>query len=385
MRPLKFKPVYIGTIWGSEDWILSAMEGRQTVCVEGLEAEASVVPENFGEGAGLSLSALVEKYGARLVGDNVWNMYGNRFPLLIKYINSNQQLSVQVHPGEEMAKKKGLPNGKTEMWYVLDAKPDSELLLGFSRRFTAPEFRTIVNNSIREKDIAKGERTLEDVLNRFSPKRGDWYFIPAGTVHSIGAGVRILEIQQPSDTTYRLYDFNRVDIEGKRRHLDLEDALKAIDFDERQEEYIECQRNVFADAVSLKCRDANLPVKSSLAKEDDGVAKDGDICITPLARCPHFVSNFLNLGGRNTSSNKTEELFRLDNSSFGTFTVLVCTGGEGTLFYRELPSGCVRNGVSIKNGDLYLIPAELGAVDIRPAGGLQIVEAHLETAGSERE
>ena len=96
MRPLKFKPVYIGTIWGSEDWILSAMEGRQTVCVEGLEAEASVVPENFGEGAGLSLSALVEKYGARLVGDNVWNMYGNRFPLLIKYINSNQQLSVQV-------------------------------------------------------------------------------------------------------------------------------------------------------------------------------------------------------------------------------------------------------------------------------------------------
>ena len=151
MRPLKFKPVYIGTIWGSEDWILSAMEGRQTVCVEGLEAEASVVPENFGEGAGLSLSALVEKYGARLVGDNVWNMYGNRFPLLIKYINSNQQLSVQVHPGEEMAKEKGLPNGKTEMWYVLDAKPDSELLLGFSRRFTAPEFRTIVNNSIREK------------------------------------------------------------------------------------------------------------------------------------------------------------------------------------------------------------------------------------------
>ena len=337
IKPLKFKPVRIGTIWGGEDWILSAMEGRETVCLTGGDT-------------GLDLSALVAKYGERLVGKRVWKKFGGRFPLLVKYINSRDQLSVQVHPGDEMADRKGLPNGKTEMWYVLEAEKDSELLLGFSKKFSKKEFAQIVSNSIQEKDVLKGEKTLEDVLNRFCPKPGDWYFIPAGTVHSIGAGTRILEIQQPSDVTYRLYDFNRVDIEGKRRHLDLEDALDAIDFEDRQEKYVEVQRNVF---------DSN----------------GGEV---PLARCPHFTSSFINFDSFCRPECGVENFFHLDNSRWESFTVIVCTGGEGTLFYKEFGSGCIRQSQTIKDGDLFLIPAELGAVDIRSAGGLQIVEAHLE-------
>ncbi len=328
MEPLKFKPVRIGTIWGSEEWILSAMEGRQTVCL-------------CGGDKGLELSALVAKYEERLVGKRVWKKFGKRFPLLVKYINSRQQLSVQVHPGEEMADRKGLPNGKTEMWYVLQAEEDSELLLGFSKKFSKKEFAQIVSNSIQEKDVLKGEKTLEDVLNRFCPKRGDWYFIPAGTVHSIGAGTRILEIQQPSDTTYRLYDFNRVDIEGKRRHLDLEDALDAIDFDEKHEEFVEIQRNVL----------------------------DSREVVVPLADCSHFTSSFINPGS---------SFFHLDNSEWESFTVIVCTAGSGTLFYKEFGSGCISQSQNLEDGDMFLIPAELGAVDIRSTGGLQLVEAHLE-------
>ena len=339
MKPLKFKPVHIGTIWGSEDWILSAMEGRECVCTSDDECCR-----------GKNLSELVSEYGERLLGEKVTKRYGNRFPLLVKYINSNQQLSVQVHPGDEMADRKGLPNGKTEMWYVLQAEEESELLLGFSKKFSKKEFAQIVSNSIQEKDVLKGEKTLEDVLNRFCPKHGDWYFIPAGTVHSIGAGCRILEIQQPSDTTYRLYDFNRVDIEGKRRHLDLEDALDAIDFDEKQEEFVEVQRNVFDSSA-------------------------GDV---QLARCPHFTSSFINFDSFCRPKCGVENFYHLDNTRWGTFTVIVCTGGEGTLFYREFPSGCIRNSIPLNNGDLYLIPAEVGAVDIRSAGGLQLVEAHIE-------
>lgn len=327
IEPLKFRPVRIGTIWGSEEWILSAMEGRETVCLTG-------------EDKGLELSALVAKYGERLVGKRVWKKFGGRFPLLVKYINSRQQLSVQVHPGDVMADKKGLPNGKTEMWYVLEAEKDSELLLGFSKRFTKKEFAQIVSNSVQEKDVLKGEKTLEDVLNRFTPKPGDWYFIPAGTVHSIGAGTRILEIQQPSDITYRLYDFNRVDIEGKRRHLDLEDALDAIDFDESQEDYVEVQRNVF----------------------------DNPVQETPLAKCPHFSSSFIT----------PDSIFHLDNSCWESFTVIVCTAGSGTIFYKEFGSGCIRQSQTLNHGDMYLVPAELGAVEIRSTGGLQLVETHLE-------
>lgn len=322
MRPLKFKPVTIGTIWGSEDWILSAMEGRETVC------------------NGQTLSELVGKYKERLVGKKVWKKFGNRFPMLVKYINSNQQLSVQVHPDDDMAKEKGLPNGKTEMWYVLKAEKDSELLLGFSKRFTEKEFKAIVHNSIKETDVKKGEKTLEDVLNRFTPKRGDWYFIPGGTVHSIGAGTRILEIQQPSDTTYRLYDFNRVDIEGKRRHLDVKDAMRAIDFEERQEDFVEKQRNVF----------------------------DSKSSVVNLASCKHFTSSFINFKG----------LFHLDNTKWGSFTVLVCTEGKGKLLFTQMDGTCIKDSVGFSEGDLYLLPAELGEVELYSENGLQLVEAHIE-------
>ena len=347
MRPLKFKPVNIGTIWGSEDWILSAMEGRQTVCI------------SEGPDSGKTLSELIDTYKEELVGGKGWKAFGTRFPLLVKYINSNQQLSVQVHPDDAMAKKRNLPNGKSEMWYVLEAKEDSELLIGFSKRFSPEEFEAIVRNSIQEKDVLKGEKTLEDVLNRFRPARGDWYFIPAGTVHSIGAGTRILEIQQPSDTTYRLYDFNRVDIEGKKRHLDIEDAIQAIDFTETQEKTVEQQRNVSDYIAAQGGKDT---AKSSLMT-------------IPLVSCKHFSVSVMDFSDTERDGG-FPFIYNHDYSATGSFSILVCTAGAGKLFYSAIGS-CIKESLPIENGDLFLLPAELGAVQIQSTKALQLVEAHI--------
>ena len=337
MRPYRFTPVNIATVWGTEEWILSAMEGRQTVC-------------------GCELSALVEKYGARLVGEKVWNRFGNRFPLLIKHINARQQLSVQVHPNDAMAKGKDLPNGKTEMWYVIQAAGDSELLVGFRKRFTAPEFNRIVANSISEEDVQKGEKTLENVLNRFRPQKGDWYYIPAGTVHSIGAGVKLLEIQQPSDTTYRLYDFNRLDKDGKKRRLDVKDALMAIDFEETLEKEVEVQRNVFA------------PLGSP-------ATPTGNVRTEPMVSCEYFTTKFLDFTALGNSAHPV--LYNHDYSDTGSFSVIVCTGGNGKLFFCPVAGSCIKEMLPIKDGDLYLLPAELKCVQLQSVSDLQIVEIHI--------
>ena len=134
IKPLKFKPVRIGTIWGGEDWILSAMEGRETVCLTGGDT-------------GLDLSALVAKYGERLVGKRVWKKFGGRFPLLVKYINSRDQLSVQVHPDDVMAERLGEFNGKTEMWHVIQADDGARINVGFNRRLNRNELQRILEEA----------------------------------------------------------------------------------------------------------------------------------------------------------------------------------------------------------------------------------------------
>lgn len=344
LRPLKFKPIAISTIWGSEEWILSSLDGRESV----LAPQCDECGECGGaERSGTTIRELAEKFGAALLGEKVWNRFGADFPLLVKFITARNQLSVQVHPDDAMAARKGLPNGKTEMWYVLEANNNPELLLGFLKKLDAEEFAGIVRSSIADVNTKDAEQSIENVLNRCIASRGDRYFIPAGTVHSIGAGLKILEIQQSSDTTYRLYDFNRKDKTGNRRKLDVEDAIEAIDFS-RSGIGDDVQKNVFREATAT----------------------------VQLAECEYFTAQFINFAKMfGPGQAGSYSLYQFDYSKFDSFSIIVCVGGAGKMYFSTGNSS--HESAGIKSGDLYLLPASLGSVTFRSTDGLQLVECHI--------
>ncbi|MDE7375494.1 MAG: class I mannose-6-phosphate isomerase [Muribaculaceae bacterium] len=217
-----FQPYLKSVIWGGsrlpelkgasadnaigESWELSPMEGHVSVVSIGAEA-------------GTDLRELVNRHGARLLGDRVFARYGANFPLLVKFIDARQNLSVQVHPGDEHALREHGAQGKTEMWYVIDHEPNAEIYAGLTRPLAADDFENMATNG-----------NIMDAVKTYPTHRGDAFFIPAGTVHSIGAGNFLLEVQQPSDITYRIYDFGRRDDKGRERELHLNHARKAVDF-----------------------------------------------------------------------------------------------------------------------------------------------------------
>lgn len=223
LYPLKFLPLYKNVIWGGnrlkeygfnydplpncgELWALSSVEGRESVISNGFLAENT-------------LNEAVEIYMGDLVGDKVYNRFGTEFPLLFKIIDAAKDLSIQVHPDDELAQRRGMPCGKTEMWYVMEADEGAKLISGF-RRDTTPEEYTAA--------LAAGH--LEDLLHAENPEPGEVYFIPAGRVHALGKGLMVAEIQQTSDCTYRIYDYNRRDADGNLRQLHTAEAMDAIDF-----------------------------------------------------------------------------------------------------------------------------------------------------------
>lgn len=356
MTPIRFNPIKIETLWGNEVWTISAVEGRESAV----------------QGSQLTITELVRKHKADLLGRHVWQRYGERFPLLVKFITAEKQLSVQVHPDDAMAWRKGLKNGKTEMWQVLEATPKASILLGFS------------TSDVNKKICTNGE-ALERVLRRYSVRQGDNYFIPAGTIHSIGAGVKILEIQQTSDTTYRLYDFNRIDKNGKKRTLDLEDALEAIHFPaEETLEPADLHKNVF----------------------------EGGKVVVQLADCEHFTSTYIKLSGdssssvypissvsgnavdnqnsfmehRDPSTNCDGNSYTLDLQALDSFSIIVATAGEGVINYAQSRKPSQDQGqnqnptqtLPFKKDDVILLPASLKTVEIQPLTSLQIVETHIE-------
>lgn len=206
MKLFKFAPIYKPTLWGGESWEISGVPGYESVVCEGSDKWTT-------------LPHLIDKYGVDLVGKKVMDNYGNIFPLLIKFIDARQDLSVQVHPDDELARKRHNSRGKTEMWYVINATPDATLLSGMSEELTPEEYVEAVENN-----------TIADKLCRYHITPGDCFYLPAGRVHSIGAGAYIAEIQETSDITYRIYDFNRRDAEGNTRQLHTELAKDAIDY-----------------------------------------------------------------------------------------------------------------------------------------------------------
>ena len=250
LYPLFFKPISKQRLWGGrklvdflnkpfhgneigESWELSAVSG-----------DVSVVSD--GPLKGKQLNELIEIYKADLVGKSVYKRFGNDFPILIKYIDAQKDLSVQLHPHDHLAKERHNSFGKNEMWYIMDADPKAQLIMGFSKDTDKNEYQSYLKNG-----------HIEDLLHYDGVKRGDTFFIRTGTVHSIGAGILLAEIQQTSDITYRIFDWNRKDKGGNARELHTELALGAIDFVKRNDHKVTYtvesnQRSLLVDSPYFK-------------------------------------------------------------------------------------------------------------------------------------
>ena len=224
LYPLKFKTIYKDKIWGGQKirTLLKKDFGNLPNCgetweISGVKGNVSVVRE--GSLQGQNLEFLLNEYKENLVGEKVYKTYGNEFPLLVKFIDSNDDLSVQVHPYDALAKKRHSSFGKTEMWYIFQADVNATLNSGFNRPLTREQYLDYFNNG-----------KLMDILNIEKVQADDVYFLPAGRVHYIGKGCLLAEIQQSSDITYRIYDFDRKDDKGNTRELHTEQSIDAIDF-----------------------------------------------------------------------------------------------------------------------------------------------------------
>ena len=225
MYPLKFQPIFKTMVWGGEK--IAPYKGIKTTQekigesweLSGVKGNVSIA-EN-GNLRGKSIEELIDTYKGELVGRKIYEEYGNKFPLLIKFIDAQKDLSIQVHPNDEMAQRiygRGA-KGKTEMWYVIDAEKDAFLYSGLKKEITPQEYEKLI-----------ADNKITDVLEKHKIKAGDVFFLPAGRIHAIGAGAFITEIQQTSDITYRIYDYGRLGLDGKPRELHTQLAKEAIDY-----------------------------------------------------------------------------------------------------------------------------------------------------------
>ncbi len=321
LYPFKFKPIYKDKIWGGRKIkeILHQDYGAMPNCGEawllsGLWDEQSEIAN--GDFAGDEINDLVETFMGDLVGESVFDKYGEQFPLLIKVIDANDWLSVQVHPDDELAEKRELGNGKTEMWYVMQADKDAELVTGFNTPLTRNDFVEVMK-----------EEKLQSVLNYEPVRESDVFFIPAGRVHALGPGIMVAEIQQTSDVTYRIYDWDRIDVAGMRRELHVAQALDAIDF-ELPETYRTPVENLMNHTV-------------------------------PVVNCPYFVTGRLQLEGE----------MEKDYSNLDSFVLLIGTKGKFSLKWE--------NGTECVNeGECILIPNCIKNVTIRAEHYCSLLEVY---------
>lgn len=312
IHPLKFKPILKERLWGGEK--LGTVLGKPiTNDITGESWELSTVAGDVSEVsngvlANTSLKTLIDDHAERLLGKSVVKRFGKEFPILIKFIDAKQDLSIQLHPNDALAKERHDSFGKTEMWYVMDANPGAELIVGFNKDVTKSEYAKSLE-----------ENTLLDLLNYEPVKEGDTFFINTGKIHAIGAGVLLAEIQQTSDVTYRVFDFNRKDKEGNLRELHTELALDAIDYQK---------------------------------KDDFKVSYDGKSDTTnAMVDCPYFKTNFLSL----------ENDFSQDTVHRDSFTIFMCVDGSGVV---QTESG----EATIAKGETVLVPASSNSIAIKTSG-----------------
>ena len=323
LYPLKFKPIFKDKIWGGrkikeqlgldfgslpncgEVWLLSGLWDEQSEVANG-------------DFKGDEINDLVETFMGDLVGESVFDKYGEQFPLLLKIIDANDWLSVQVHPDDELAEKRGLGNGKTEMWYVMHADKDAELVMGFNREMTRMDYVKVMKNN-----------TLREVLNYEKVEAGDVFFIPAGRVHALGPDIMVAEIQQTSDTTYRIYDWDRINEAGMSRELHIPQSVEAIDF-------------AIPDQYKIEVQDVmNKTV--------------------PVVDCQYFVTNLLQLQGE----------MEKDYSNLDSFVILLCTEGIFSLVWEN-------GAVFVKQGECVLIPNIVKKVSIRAERYCKLLEVYCQ-------
>jgi len=322
LYPLKFKPIILDKMWGGSK--LKNILHKDTFSekagesweISGFEGNVSVVTNGFL--AGNDLNDLIEVYMGDLIGERIFEKFGTQFPLLIKYIDANDALSIQVHPDDELALKRHNSFGKTEMWYVMQAEKGSELIVGFNRKTDKATYLNYLNN-----------KNLAEILNKEPVKEGDVFFLPAGRVHAIGAGILLAEIQQTSDVTYRIYDFDRKESNGKYRELHTDLALDAIDY---------TFYNKYRTAYS---ENKNFPVE--------------------LASCNYFTTNLLNL-----TTKIEKDIIALD-----CFVIYMCLDGSCNFAYNE------KEKIKLKKGESILIPADLTIYSIEPENSVKLLEVYI--------
>lgn len=322
LYPLKFQPIIKEIIWGGKklNTILNKKIGNLQKAAESWEISAiqdniSVISNGFLKGN--NLEELIEIYMGDLVGDKVYDNYGIEFPLLLKYIDAQDNLSIQVHPDNELAKKRHNAYGKTEMWYVVQADSNSSLISGFSSEVNKKTYLKHFN-----------DKSLKDILNTEPVKQGDVFFIPAGRIHAIGPGILLAEIQQTSDVTYRIYDWERKDKEGKGRELHTDLALDAIDY-KHYESY-------------------KTPYEKRLNKTEN------------LANCKYFTTNFIQF----------DKPLEKDYSAIDSFVIYMCVEGSFTLDYNF-------DNIKIQKGETILIPATLKELQLLPDELSTILEVYI--------
>ena len=320
MKPLKFKALLKQTIWGGdkiipfkhlddhlenvgESWEISGVPGNETVVADG-------------EYAGKKLNELVIEQKDKLVGKANYERFGDEFPLLIKFIDARQDLSIQVHPTDEIAKRQGKERGKTEMWYIMDSDKDAKLYSGLKKQITPEQYKAMVEDD-----------TITDALAQYEVKEDDCFFLPAGRIHAIGTGCFLAEIQQTSDVTYRIYDFKRKDKDGNYRQLHTKEAAECINYTVEDDYRTHYEH-----------------------KKNEGVT---------LVECPYFTTAVYDL----------DEPMTLDYSELDSFVILIGLKGEGTITNNE------GNTVTISAGESILVPATTDT--LRVEGTIKMLETYV--------
>jgi mannose-6-phosphate isomerase len=322
LYPLQFKPIFKDKIWGGqkiktvlkqdfkplpncgEVWVLSGVEGNP-----------SIVSYGFLEGN--ELNELIEVYMGELVGESVYERFGNDFPILIKFIDANDWLSIQVHPNDELAMKRHESLGKSEMWYIMAADNDSELISGFSVKTDKAGYQKHLNNN-----------TLKSIMNFEKVKKGDVFYIPAGRVHALGPGILLAEIQQTSDITYRIYDWDRIDSAGMTRELHTAEALDALDF-----------------KLSANYKSPYSPRLNETVK---------------LVESPYFTTNMIDL----------DKGLIKDYSELDSFVIYICVEGSFHLIYNNVK-------YNVNTGEIILLPATTETIEIFPDKLAKILEVYM--------
>lgn len=328
LYPLKFSPIFKEKIWGGtklkttlgkdfaplttcgESWELSGVKGNESIVKKGALS-------------GTNVSKLIELFQEKLVGQHVLNSYGHEFPLLIKFLDAKEDLSIQVHPEEHLAQKRHNSHGKTEMWYIMQADENASLISGFKQKINKEKLEELFRTN-----------NVSDVLNREFVQSGDVFFIPAGRVHTIGAGILLAEIQQTSDLTYRIYDFDRVDKNGEKRALHTDLALEAINFE----------------------------VKDSF-KSTYSTQKNKSV---EIVSCPFFTTRKLYF----------DQQIDQDYSSIDSFIIYMCVEGNATIEVTHSES------VSIEKGEVILLPAMFDYAKLTPNKTCELLEIYIKPTDS---